>query len=32
MGQRTLAQVKKNARARGAWIIFQDESVRHEAP
>jgi len=26
MGQRTLAQVKKNARARGAWICFQDES------
>jgi hypothetical protein len=26
VGQRTLAQVKKNARARGAWIVFQDES------
>ena len=26
MGQRTLAQGKKNARARGAWIVFQDES------
>ena len=26
MGQRTLAQGKKNARARDAWIVFQDES------
>jgi len=26
VGQRTLAQGKKNARARGAWICFQDES------
>ena len=26
MGQRALAQGKKNARARNAWIVFQDES------
>ena len=26
MGQRPLAQGKKNARARDAWIVFQDES------
>ena len=26
MGQRPLAQGKKNARARNAWIVFQDES------
>ena len=26
MGQRPLAQGEKNARARGTWIIFQDES------
>jgi hypothetical protein len=26
VGQRALAQGKKNARARGAWIVFQDES------
>jgi hypothetical protein len=26
MGQRAMAQVKKNARARNAWIVFQDES------
>ena len=26
VGQRTLAQGKKNARAREAWIVFQDES------
>jgi len=26
VGQRALAQVKKNARARGAWIVFEDES------
>ena len=26
MGQRSLAPCKKNARARKAWIVFQDES------
>jgi len=26
VGQRTLAQIKKNAQARRAWICFQDES------
>jgi hypothetical protein len=26
VGQRALAQGKKNARARDAWIVFQDES------
>jgi len=26
LGERPLAQVKKNARARHAWIVFQDES------
>ncbi len=26
VGQRTLAQGKENARARNAWIVFQDES------